>query len=299
MPELKLIQDLKTAQSLWEKLSPQESLYDLWDVRFCFYKTNPQPLFFYTFYEQEEPVALLPLQYHQEKNYLEFLAESFIEGNKPFFKPGYEYLLPKFFALDFPHPVRIYDLEPISDFIHQMPLEDYIYYYDLTGITDFNDYLLKAFPKRQRRHNFKRVFQLLEKEHQVEFVYDDFSNLGKLMNLSVRNFKNESYLKSKEEQQPFFDLIKLPLDWKMVSVFVDGRDLAHSLSVVYKNVYYYLIAGSDTSEFKEVFKNLTKANMELAIKAKVKIFDCSLGDCNWKKYWHLSTRPQYMFEKNV
>jgi len=299
MPELRIVKDLKKAQSVWEKLSPQESLYDLWEVRFCFYMHNPMPLFFYTFYELDEPVALLPLQYNEQKNYLEFLAESFIEGNRPFFKPGFEYLLPELFALDFPHPVRIYDLEPISDFIRQMPLEDYVYYYDLTNINNFNDYLLKAFPNGRKRYNFKRLFQLLEREHQIKVIFDDFNNLPKLMELNIRNFENESYLKTKEEQQAFFDLIKLPLDFKMVSIEVDGRLLAHSLSVIYKDVYYYLIVGSDVSEVREVFKYLTKVNMELAIKAKARIFDCSLGHCNWKKYWHLDIKTQHKFEKNV
>lgn len=92
MLELRLIQDLEIAQSIWEKLSPQESLYDLWAVRLCFYQNNPQPLFFYTYYENDEPVAVLPLEYNKRKNFLQFLAEDFIEGNKPFFKSGYEYL---------------------------------------------------------------------------------------------------------------------------------------------------------------------------------------------------------------
>ncbi|HPY08345.1 MAG: hypothetical protein ACOX0H_01235 [Patescibacteria group bacterium] len=299
MLELRLIQDLEIAQSIWEKLSPQESLYDLWAVRLCFYQNNPQPLFFYTYYENDEPVAVLPLEYNKRKNFLQFLAEDFIEGNKPFFKSGYEYLLPELFGLNFPYPVKIYDLEPTSDFISQLPLEDYTYYYDLTDINSFDDFLLKAFPNGRKRYNFKRLFPLLEKEHQVQVIYDDFTNLPKLMELNICHFKKESYLKTKKEQQAFFDLIKLPLDFKMVSIATDGRLLAHSLSVIYKNIYYYLIVGSDVSEVKEVFKYLTKVNMELAIKAKAKIFDCSLGDCNWKKFWHLATKTQHKFEKNV
>jgi hypothetical protein len=50
---------------------------------------------------------------------------------------------------------------------------------------------------------------------------------------------------------------------------------------------------------KEVFKHMTKVNMEIALENKLKIFDCSLGDCNWKQYWHLDKRPQYIFKKNI
>jgi len=299
MTEIKLIQELDQARDVWNKLTPSETIYDLWDFRYCFYKNVPDPLYFYVIYENNEQVALLPLQYNEKKNYLEFLAEYFIEGNRPFFKPGYEYLLTDLFNIDFPHPVKIYDLEPVADFISNMPLEDYVYFYDLNGINNFNDYLLKAFPNGRKRYNFKRLFQLLERDHEVEVIYDDFSNLSKLIELNIRNFENESYLKTKIEQQVFFDLLKLPLDWRMISIKIDDNLLAHSLSVYYKETYYYLIVGSDISEVAEVFKYLTKANMELAIKLGAKIFDCSLGDCNWKKYWHLTKKPQHKFEKDI
>lgn len=299
MIDIKLISDLDKAREVWEKLSPKETLYDLWEVRYCFYKNDPKPLYFYVAYDGDEPVALLPLEYNKKKNFLEFLTESFIEGNRPFFKTGYEYLLPELFQIDFPHPVRIYDLTGEDEFISALPLEDYVYYIDVSTFKNFDDYLLQAFPNGKKRYNFKRLFSLLEKEHQVKVIYDDFSGLEALMDLNVKNFGKESYLNTKKERQPFFDLLELPLDWKMIAIEVDGVKLAYSLSVIYNRVYYYLIVGSDVSSVKEVFKYLTKINMEIAIKNKLKIFDCSLGDCNWKHYWHLTLRPQYKFEKNV
>lgn len=299
MIEIKLIQDLAGAKDVWNKLSKNETLYDRFDVRYCFYQNAPVPLYFYTAYDGEEPVALLPLQYNAKDNYLEFLAEAFIEGNHPFFKPGYEYLLPELFKIDFPHPVQIYDLDGEDKFILDLPLEDYVYYLDLAGIKSFDDYLLRAFPNGRKRYNFKRLFNLLEKEHTLKIIQDDFAGLEALMDLNVKNFGSESYLNTKAERQAFFNLLKLPLAWKMMALEVDGQKLAYSLSVIYNQVYYYLIVGSDISEVKDAFKYLTKVNMETAIKNNCQIFDCSLGDCNWKQYWHLSKKPQYKFEKNI
>jgi hypothetical protein len=299
MIEIKLIQDLEQAKEIWNQLSKNETLYDRWDVRYCFYKNTPAPLYFYVAYDGGEPVALLPLQYSAKGNYLEFLAESFIEGNHPFFKPGYEYLLPELFKIDWPHPVQIFDLDGADQFTAALPLEDYVYYVDISGFKNFDDYLLYAFPNGRKRYNFKRLFSILEKEHTLEIVKDDFSGLEALMDLNVKNFGDESYLNTKVERQAFFDLLQLPLDWKMMALTVDGRKLAYSLSVIYNQVYYYLIVGSDISEVKDAFKYLTKANMELAINSGAKIFDCSLGDCNWKQYWHLDKKPQYKFEKNI
>jgi hypothetical protein len=299
MIEIKLVNDLEQARMIWEKLTPKETLYDLWEVRYCFYKNDPQPLFFYVAYDNGEEIALLPLQYNEKKNYLEFLAEAFIEGNRPFFKKGYEYLLPQLFNIDFPHPVQVFDLTGEDEFISSLPLEDYVYLVDISKFNNFDDYLNYAFPNGRKRYNFKRLFALLEKEHEVKVIYNDFQDLASLMDLNVKNFGEESYLNTRSERQAFFDLLKLPLDFKMVAIEVDGIKLAYSLSVIYKDVYYYLIVGSDVSEVKEVFKYMTKINMEIALKNRLKIFDCSLGDCNWKQYWHLDKRPQYKFEKNI
>lgn len=294
--EIKLIQDLEEAKKMWQLLSPQESIYDLWDLRFCFYQYDKRPLYFYVAYEKGEAVALLPLQYIEEKNFLEFFAENFTESNRPFVKAGYEYLIPELFAAP-KLPLKIFDLLGVDSFIKQLPLEDYVYFFDVSDCKNFNDYLLKAFPSGKKRYNFNRLFNILERNHRVEVIYDDFSDLDLLMDLNVKNFGDDSYLRPGVERQPFYDLLKLPWEWKMVTIVVDGRKLASSLSVIYNNVYFYLIVGLDISEVPDVFKYLTKVNLELAINSQLKIFNCALGDCGWKQNWHLEREPQYQYER--
>lgn len=297
MISIKVVSDLETARNLWETLSPQESLYDLWDFRYCFYQNDPQALHFYVYYDADQPVALLPLQYNEELKCLEFFAENFMEDNRPFFKPGYEYLLPQIFATDFKQAIKIYDLEGKDEFTSALPLEDYIYFFNIDGLNSFDDYLLKAFPDGKKRANFKRLLTILERDQEVKVTYNDFNDLKLIMDLNVSRFGEESYLRTEKERQPFYDLLKLPLNWQMITIAVNGVKLASSLAVIYRDTYYYLIVGSDISSFPNVFKYLTKANLELALANKAKIFDCSLGDCDWKSHWHLDKRPQYKFIK--
>ncbi|MFA6513983.1 MAG: GNAT family N-acetyltransferase [Patescibacteria group bacterium] len=299
MIEIKLVQDLEIAKEIWNKLTPAESIYDLWDLRYCFYKNNPQPLYFYVAYDDTEAVALLPLQYNEKKNYLEFLAEFFIEDNRLFFKKGYEYLLPELLKIDFPHPVKIYDLMGEEEIISSLPLEDYVYLADISDCENFSDYLKKAFPNKHRRHNFGAIFKNLEKNYSIQIVKEDFQDMEKLFDLNVKSFGKESYLGTGRERKDFLDLIKLPLEWKLVTVIVDGVKSAVSLSVIYKETYFYMISGADNSLVKDVFKYLTKINLELAIENGAKIFNTSLGDCNWKQYWHFDKSPRYKLEKNT
>lgn len=297
MIAVKVINDLDTAKILWNQLSPNENIYDLWDFRYCFYQHDPQALYFYTAYDGDRPVALLPLQYSPEFECLEFFAENFMENNRPFFAAGYEYLLPRLFNQDFGQPVKLYDLEGIDEFTRALPLEDYVYFMSIAGLNNFDDYLRQAFSDRKKRAKFKRVATLLEEEHEVKTVFNDFNDLKLILDLNVKHFGDESYLRVEKERQPFHDLLRLPLDWRAVTIIVDGVKSAASLSVIYRGVYFYMIAGADMKAVPDVFKYLTKANLELALAEKAAIFNCSLGDCNWKSHWHLDKHPQYKFIK--
>jgi hypothetical protein len=115
--------------------------------------------------------------------------------------------------------------------------------------------------------------------------------------MNVKRFGEESYLNDEKERVPFRELIKLPLNWRMITVIVDGAKLAFSLAIVYRQTYYYLIIGSDINQVRDVFKYLTKVNLELAIKTGAKIFDAGIDDCKWKDFWHFDKKAQTDFEK--
>jgi hypothetical protein len=294
-----LITNLVEAERLWRQLSPKEIIYDLWDFRYPFYKVYSYPLYFHAIYEDDEPVALLPLQLNKDWNGLEFIAEELAYDNKPFIKKGYEYLIPELFN-NLGGRVKIFDIAEIDDFTKKLPLEENsVYFYNIDKFTCFDDFLLSAFPGGRKRYNFKRLFINLERNHDVKVLHDNYSDLELLMDFNVKYFGEESYLRSSEERLPYFDLIKQPFNWNMITIEIDGKKVAVSLSLIYKETYYYLIVGSDISEFPDAFKYLTKVNLELAIKNKTKIFNCALGRGGWKEYWHLKKYPQHEFIQEV
>jgi hypothetical protein len=297
MISIKEINDLPEAEALWRALSPNKIIFDEWDFRYCFYKHDPLPLHFLAAYDETELVGLLPLQYSQQFKCLEFFAENFIENNHPFFKPGYEYLSEELLNYNFEYPVKIYDLDGDDDYLSALPVEDYVYYLNLDGLNSFDEYLQKYFSDRRKRAKFRRVSSLLEEAHTIKVNYNDFNDLALIIELNVKNFGDESYLKSAKEYQPFYDLLKLPFAWQVVTITADGVKVAGSLSVLYKGIYYYLIAGADREAVSDIFKYLTRVNLELALKAGANIFNSSLGDCNWKNHWHMDKYPQYKFIK--
>lgn len=56
MIAIELVKNPPEAQVIWNKLTPNITIYDTWEFRYCFYKYENSELFFYTAYENGEPI---------------------------------------------------------------------------------------------------------------------------------------------------------------------------------------------------------------------------------------------------
>lgn len=297
MIEIKVISDLEEAKRLWNELSPKESIYDLWDFRYCFYKYNPWPLCFYAAFADEQAVALLPLQNNNSWGGLEFFTEDPCEENRPFIRPGYEKIIPDLYQAII-GPAKCHDISGDDDFTVKLPLEDYKYVLPLTGFKNFADFLRTRLSGKRQRSLIKELADL--EKNKIEVTISNAArrpdDLELLFTLNTANFAGESYLKE-VERAPWRDLLKLPFDWRLATVAVNGAKQAVSLSVLYNNYWYYLITGVNFQNFQGLGKYLAKINIEAALAAGVDIFDAGLGSCGWKDLWHFDKIPQYEFTK--
>lgn len=291
MIEIKIISDLEEAKKLWNLLSPEETIYDLWDFRYCFYKYSPIKLCFLAAYDDEKLVGLLPLQKNPKYGY-EYFSEDACEENRPFVKEGYDYIIEQLYEA-MPGPGKAYDISGENEFTRRLPIEDYIYVLPLDDIKSFDDYLQKLFSSNSRWHLKKSLKQL--DDLGVEVLFDDFSNLENLFIWNIQNFGDDSYLQA-PDQQAWRDLLELPFEKHSVSISIGGEKAAMALVIYYRGIYYYLITGVNR-EFSGAGKYLAKVSIEQAISLKAKLFSAGLGDCNWKIAWHLSPVPQYLFIK--
>ncbi len=294
MLTIKIITDLKEAEILWRVLSPQKTIFDEWDFRYCFYKYHFYPLNFITAYEDGEPVALLPLEHHP--NYgLKFIAEDPCEENRLFVKTGYEYIIPELYAA-VTEAAKCYDISGEDEFTMKMPLEDYKYVLPLKGLGNFSDFLTTRLRAKRRRSLEKELnslagHQILASTSRPEEMAED---LNLLFELNTKNFTEESYL-LKPEQGAWLDLLKLNFSWRLMTLEIGGIKQAVSLSVLHNNDWHYLITGVNFRAFPGLGKYLAKINIEAAITEGAAVFDAGLGDCGWKHIWHLDKIPQYEF----
>ena len=313
MIEIKIVSDLEEAKKLWNLLSPEETIYDLWDFRYCFYKYENCRLEFITAYNDGTPVAVLPLQYNYKDECYECFAEEFMEESRPFIKKGFEYLIPDLYKEVKPL-AKLYDISADSDtdeFTKKFELEDYTYFLPLEKYNDFYDFLNDRLNAKRKRSLIKELKEIEDKKVTMEiFKPENFNKKNKLndtdslnqltkllFDLNFLSFAKESYLQKINERKAHHDLFSLNLEWRLIILSINGKREAISFSILYKNVWYYLITGVNFKNYPGLGKYLVKINIEEAIKEGLKIYDCGLGDCGWKHLWHFNKKEQYLLIK--
>lgn len=299
MLDIREVKDLKEAEALWRAISPSQTIFDDWDFRYTFYKYDPHPVLFLAAHENSELIGLLPLQLHPKHGY-EFFDEYNCEENRPFIKLGREEIIPELYQA-IPGKTKIYDISGEDEFTKKLELEDYSYYLPLSGLETFSDFLSQRLSAKRRRSLEKEILAVTTNNLEIEvFTGDDKEKATKalesLLEFNTNNFKEESYL-LKEDQAPWYDLIKQPFAWRWLTIKKDGHIQGVALSVIYNNDWHYLITGVNFKEFPGLGKLMVREAIEAAIKEGNSIFDAGLGDCGWKHLWHFDKKPQYIFTK--
>jgi len=85
--DLKIIKDIKECEKLWKKFSPNESLWDMWEVAYSFYNSKVNEPFFILLDGKE--TGLLPLWLDNETDTYHFFGGEYPENRKFWFDVAY------------------------------------------------------------------------------------------------------------------------------------------------------------------------------------------------------------------
>ena len=286
--DFKIIKDLSQAKEVWQQLSPNETLWDDWDFRYCFYKYYNWELFFYTGHLNGEIVGVLPLQYNSKKKMLEFFGGEYMEENKVLIKKDCQQFIPDFYK-QIDREAELCDISGQDPFTQNFPLHEYKYIYNLSGITTLEQFIDKYFDSDSR----KKKRRLLKEE--VEIVYNDFNDFDLMIDLNLKNFGKESSFNQLFRKEIFHDLLKLNYEPILFTSVIDGKKEAVSFAIKYKDKFISLNSGVNSAPFPWLEKYLILKKVAKAIELKCQIFDACLGNCGWKDNWHLEKIPQFKF----
>jgi len=289
------IDNIEKAKKVWQELSPNEIIYDLWGVRYCFYKYFKHPLFFYVGRIGEENIGLLPLQFNAEKGHIDFIGGGYMEDNRIFIKPRYEKYIPKFYkAIE--QEAGLDDIIGEDEFTKNLDILEYKYITDLSGLKNTNDYFFREFsPKSCAK--MKKLLCRIERLYQPKILENNFEDIDKLFELNIKSFGDDSVFSTPYRKDIFRDLLKLDLDFQVLTITINGRKEAVSLALKYKNIYTYINSGANKKDFPSLGTYLTAKNFEKAISLGAKCFDAGAEDLGWKEKWHLKKIPQRVFNK--
>lgn len=288
--------NLDECKEYWEKFSPNITLFDLWNFRYCFYKHDNFPLHFIVGFLKSEPVGILPLQLNTDQGYLEFFGGSWMEDNKVFIDEKYLDLIEKFFS-QITDKANLIAINSKDVFCSALPIDEYKYQLDLTNYSSYWDYIRDKYNKKGN-DTFKRKFKKIE-QNSIEFIKNNPEDMELLIEFNIKNFREDSSFNDEKRKLIYKDFLNLGLEHHLITIKVNGVKQAVSMNIVYKGVFYYLNAGSNFEEIPNLGNYTVMNDIGKAIELKCKIFDALMISYNWKERWHFNKIPFTKFEKGL
>lgn len=292
--DIELVEDLGEAARLWAVFSPDHSIYESWSFRSTFrkyFRTEPR---FYVASVDGRPVALLPLQYNHEIEALEFFGDegsNYMEDNRIFFEEGFGWVCPELCAA-LPKGASLRYITGGDPFTTGLPVFDHKYVLDIGKYSCVDDYLLDCYSSKSR-HGLKKRLRKVEDELAPVVTSNDLARIEDLFRLNVEAMGERSYFLDPFRPEIFRDLLTAGPRPDVVTLLVDDRPEAVSLSFEHAGQYFFLQSGVNKEAFSDLGNYLVMKCLERAIALGCHTFDAGSGNFNWKERFHLRKKPQY------
>lgn len=289
-----VVTDEAEAKKYWDEFSPHVLVYDRWDYRYTFYQSHTFDLHFQVFVDNNNPVALLPLQYNRKSGIYEYFGVDYMEQNRIMLKQGYESYCADI-LLAAPRPCQLDSIELNCDYIKSLPLWDYKYIQKLTGLESYNDFIEHNFSSKSKK-NKRHELTKLTTDHSIRVIRNRKQDMNQLVSINIENFGEESCLARPGWKEIFNRLLELPLSQHLLTFEIDGKIQAVSYGIYQNGIYTYVNAGVRNKETPNLGKFVILTNIDEAIHMGASIFDAGQESLGWKEEWHLEKIPLYSFK---
>jgi len=289
MISFRVVTNLDEAEKLWRQFSFNQTLFDTWEFRYCFYKYFNYPIkFIVGVNEQGEDIGLLPLQQNIEKSYLEFFGGSWMEDNKVYTSNEHLADIPLYFQ-QINEPAHLIGINGQDEFSKGLPLDDYKYVLDLTHYSSYWDYITEKFNKKSQQ-TFKRKFKKIEELNPVIILNQDH-DLDKLIEFNLKTFGQDSSFHAPFRKEIYRDFLSLPFNKHMLSFRINEEIQAVCLNIEYRGTLFYLNAGANNTDIPNLGSYAIMKAIEHGINNKLQLFDALMISYNWKERWHFDKIP--------
>ncbi|MDD3102209.1 MAG: GNAT family N-acetyltransferase [Patescibacteria group bacterium] len=300
--KFKIVSDYKEAKELWQMFSPNQCLWDLWEVRDCFIRGTNYPLYFIVGYEGDEILGILPLWYNPDQKYYSFIGDDLPEENKLFLKD--KKLLPEFLKQC---PDRTYleylnqdDKNFFPSFKIVVHPDDCYYHLNLTGFNSFEDYL-QSFGKKHRK-NLKYDLNGLSVQGFTADLENNFEEniIDIISRYNLGRFKDDSFFATPSFSKSLLNLILLTKEkgeLHMVVIKKLNQIYGAQFAILHKGVYTVIMGGHDSS-IKNLGKLLTVGHIKNAVNLGIQEIDFMAGG-EWKQLWQMFGSDVYEWDNST
>mgnify|MGYP001609968366 CR=1 FL=1 len=294
--KLKVETNFNNCHQLWQKFSPQKSLFDTWNFRYAFWLGYHHQPYFMTILFKDEPVACLPLWYEEDRKAFRWFGSWWQEDNT--FLTLHESLIPIILKI-LPKPAVLNAIlcSPEMANKFRFTIDDPKYVLHLKGLNSANDFLTRF--RKKRRYNLKRDRKKILAQN-PKTIFNRFSDLKHLIDISMTRFHDkgedsdwedlgrvktfEAVISHAQEYQP-----------RMITTEIKGKIAGVDLVAIYKNTYYLLKCGYDIDNFPGVgnYTNLLQINDAISLgMEKMDFLEIGYG---WKEKL-LEEVPLYQYQ---
>jgi len=304
----RVVKNVEEAKKYWEFFSPHQSLDDLWEFRYTWFKFLDLSLHFLVGFDRDKPIGLLPLQKNTLKGlaprllgmdqpFLEFFGGVDTDDNGVYLVTGYEEAA-KEFLTQIKEPAVLTSLkDPLK-----LGSNEAVFYLDrfavnLDGATSFDSWVDKHLSGKVRK-NVKHELRRNKMEgFKVEVQEGNEEDLQLLYNFSIARFGERSSFNLEYRRKVFEEFFKL-FQADIFKIVLNGETKAVVFGIVHNRIYTGLNAGYDYS-VPNLGKFMFTTSVEQAVKLGCKIYDAGQGDNNWKTRLHITQIPQYKLTLNL
>jgi len=299
MPRIQIISDLEKCRQIWQQVMPAESIADLWEVRDCFqrhFKHRPE---FIVAEDSRGICGLLPLSWIEENQCYGYFpgeiwhGKTWLEKNRIYTCADTQ--LPDLLAhCSSPYHLR-YLLPHDGRGDGEMAIDEIGYLF----LPPHYDFDIQNYFREFSRKSIKQILREVAaiEELGVSYRYDQIADFDLMIEMNISRFGADSYFYDSRFKEGFRSLANYlyKQGWlRFTTVLINGEPAAVDMGCLYRNVYT-VMAGGTSSRFRGVAKLINLHHMQWACQQRLQQVDFLCGDFYWKKQFHLTPRPLFLF----
>ncbi len=301
---VKVHSDLEKCEELWEEFSPHKSLFDLWEFRMAWHSGYGFTPFFYTIYERQKPLGMLPLWFSPyRKKYLWF-GSDWMEDNSFFVKE--EKLIDLLYQIA-PNNMLLNCITVPERWKHKKLYSSFIQddaknIKDISRVSTMDD-LLQTFEKKDRynlRSDYNRIDDMNPRV--VITKRKSLKKLNMMIKMNIKRFSkdptDESDLVDADRRLTYEYMVRNAKSYQVrfIETYIQQHLAAIDFIITYKDTYYTMKGGNDINRFKGIGNFMVYTEFEDAIEDGYSTVDCLQMDNGWKHRF-FDQRQVYSLEK--